>query len=366
MRPADSSPSPVSQTTAPIPPLRYALALWAVLFASSVPAVYLAQTVGGEAGGWPAALWFMAGSQLPWLLATPVLWRLCRRWPLGMGRDLRHGACLLLLGAGVTPLLSAAGWVLGSWLSQLHPWGSLPDRTAAVRAIAATALFAAPTFVAVIGLGQTLAFVQRYRRRGALLDQARQTALRQHLHHHFLFNALNAIGGLGYQRPADADRALAGLSDLLRDAMACPPQRTLAEEVAAANDYLALQRLLRGMPLTVQWRLSAEAWQCQVPSLLLQPLLENAVRHSGWEQAEAALEIDVRADVAEGVLRLSVRNPHGLAPQIPPAGTGSGLGNLRQRLDALHGARGSVQAAVEGDHFSVRLRLPAIDAQEWA
>ncbi len=366
MRFADSSPLPVSPATPPVAPLRYALAMWVVLFASSVPAVYLAQTVGGEAGGWRTALWFIGGSQLPWLLATPVLWSLCRQWPLGMGRDLRHGVCLLLLGAMVTPLLSAVGWVLGGWLSQLHPWGSLPDRAAAVRAIAATALFAAPTFVAVIGLGQTLAFVGRYRRRGALLDQARQTALRQHLQHHFLFNALNAIGGLGYQRPADADRALAGLSDLLRDAMACPPQRTLAEEIAAANDYLALQRLLRGMPLTVQWRLSAEAWHCRVPSLLLQPLLENAVRHSGWEQAEVALEIDVRAAVVEHMLCLSVRNPDGLAPQGPPPGTGTGLRNLRQRLDALHGARGSVQAGRDGEHFSVHVRLPAVDAQEWA
>lgn len=355
--PANVPPSPPHP---PVAVLRYAVAMWALLVASSVPAVYLSQAVGGALDGWRTALWFICGSHLPWLLATPLLWALCRRWPLGMGRDLRHGLCLLLLGVLVTPLLSALGWTVGGWLSQLQPLGSLPTRAEALRAIAATALFAAPTYVAVIGLGQTLAFVRRYRRRGALLDQARQTALRQHLQHHFLFNALNAIGGLGYQRPADADRALARLSELLRDAMSCPPQRLLAEEVAAANDYLDLQRLLRDGPLTVQWQLSPAAWRCQVPALLLQPLLENAVRHSGWEQGQATLQIRVHAEVVGQQLCMVVGNACGLAARPPPPGSGTGLGNLRQRLHAGHGARASLHTQAGADDFEVRLQMPAL------
>lgn len=352
-----SFPEPPPATT------RYALAMWVLLFASSVPAVYLSQAVGGHLDGWHTALWFIVGSYLPWVLVTSLLWALCRRWPLGMGRDVRHAGAFVLLGAVLTPLLSALGWTLGGWISQLHPFGQLPTSIEAVRAIAATALFAAPTYVAVIGIGQTLAFVRRYRRRGALLDTARQTALRQHLQHHVLFNALNAIGGLGYQRPADADRALARLADLLRDAMACPAQRALAEEVAAANDYLELQRLLRPAPLLVQWQLPAAAWQCAVPAMLLQPLLENAVRHSGWEQAEVALEIAVHARLDADVLRLSVHNRHGLAARAPAAGSGSGLRNLRERLQAMHGDRAGLHTEVDHEHYRVQLWMPVVPAR---
>lgn len=356
-----ATPAPSARNDPAPATLRYALAMWLLLVASSVPAVYLSQAVGGEPGGWHTALWFICGSHLPWLLATPALWALCRRWPLGVGCDLRHASCLLVLGVLATPLLSALGWTLGGWLSHLHPVGSLPTRATAVRAIAVTALFAAPTYVAVIGLGQTLAFVRRYRQRGALLDRARHNALRQHLQHHVLFNALHAIGGLGYERPQDADRALARLADLLRDAMACPAQRTLADEVAAANDYLDLQRLLRAAPLQVHWQVTGAAWRCQVPGLLLQPLLENAVRHSGWEQGDAALEIRVEATRVAGVLCVAVHNRGGLATVPTPPGQGTGLGNLRQRLQALHGARATLHTDAIADHFSVRVQVPAIE-----
>lgn len=332
--------------------------MWALLILSSAPAVYLSQGIGGLLGGWFHAVAFIVGSYLPWMLATPALWALCRRWPLGLGRDLQHAGYLLLLGAVMTPALSALGWILGAWMAQLHPWGSLPSAAVVARAIAVTALFAAPTFVAVIGIGQTLAFVQRYRRRGALLDQARQAALRQHLQHHFLFNALNAIGGLGYQRPADADRALARLADLLRDAMACSAQRPLADEVVAANDYLDLQRLLRDAPLQVDWQVVGAAWRCDVPGLLLQPLLENAVRHSGWEHGGAALDIQVRVERIGAHLHLSVRNGCGLADSSPPPGTGSGLENLRQRLHALYGDRAVLHAQPLPDGFRVDVQVP--------
>lgn len=341
------------------PPLyRFAVGMWALLIISSAPAVYLSQGIGGPLGGWFHAVAFIVGSYLPWMLATPALWALCRRWPLGLGRDLRHIGSLLLLGAGMTPALSALGWILGAWMAQLHPWGSLPSAAVVARAIAVTALFAAPTFVAVVGIGQTLAFVQRYRLRGALLEQARQEALRQHLQHHFLFNALNAIGGLGYQRPADADRALARLSDLLRDAMACAAQRALADEVAAANDYLDLQRLLRDVPLQVDWQVVGTAWRCAVPGLLLQPLLENAVRHSGWEQGTAALDIRVRAERIGARLHLSVHNGCGLAGRSPPAGSGTGLRNLHQRLQSLYGERAVLDARPLPDGFRVDVQVP--------
>lgn len=356
---APSLQLPATDTQAThVSPLRFALGMWAVLIACSAPAVYFSQDMGGDLGGARAALWFIVGSYLPWVLATPLLWALCRRWPLGVGRDLQHAGGLLLVGVVATPLLSAAGWVLGGWLGELLPWGTLPARPLLVRAVGITALFAAPTFVAVIGIGQTVVFVRRYHQRGALIGQARLTALRQHLQHHFLFNALNAIGGLGYRQPDAADRALARLAQLLRDSMACPPQRALAEEVAAATEYLELQRLLRDTPLDVEWQVAGAAWRCAVPSLLLQPLLENAVRHSGWEQGSEAMHIRVEASVSNAVLHLVVRNPRGMGNAAPPSGSGTGLHNLRQRLQALHGSAATLRTDAQPQQFSVVLQLP--------
>lgn len=322
------------------------LVLWGLLIATSIPAVHLSQQPGGLA---PAAL-FILGAELPWMLATPLLWAACRRWPLP-GR--RHLIGWLLLGLLLTPVLTALGWGLGHLLLQLWQAQPLPSSAQVARAIGITALFALPTFIAVAGTGHGLAWLQRLKAQSEALQLAREVALRQHLQHHFLFNALNAIGGLALLRPLAADAALVKLSSLLRDTLQCPAQRSLVDELGAAQDYVALQSLLHDEALHLHLQASAEALDWPVPGLLLQPLIENAVLHSGWQAGDPRLQIELKAEVRDSGLEVAVFNPC-LRPACGD-GLGSGLATLQRRL-AMVG--GHLQAGRMDTGYRVCLRLP--------
>lgn len=340
---------PAHEAPLPLPPPHWVmLALWGLLIATAVPAVHLSQEPGGLL---PAAL-FILGAELPWMLATPLLWAACRRWPLSGRRHLGGWLALCLL---LTPLLTALGWTLGHMLLQLwqgQPWPVLPQ---VLRAIGITALFALPTFIAVAGVGHGLAGLQRLRAQSEVLQQARETALRQHLQHHFLFNALNAIGGLALQRPRAADAALAQLSSLLRDTLQCPSQRCFADELGAAQDYVALQSLLHDQEVHLHLQASADALACTVPGLLLQPLIESAVLHSGWQPDDGPLRIELRAGVEDGMLDVVLFNPC-LRPRTSD-GLGTGHAATQRRL-AMKGGR--LQAGNEGDGYRARLILPEV------
>lgn len=338
---------PAPETPLSLPRPRWVmLALWGLLIATAIPAVHLSQQPGGLL---PAAL-FILGAELPWMLATPPLWAACRRWPLP-GR--RHLIGWLLLGLLLTPVLTALGWGLGHLLLQLWQAQPLPSPAQVVRAIGITALFALPTFIAVAGVGHGLAWLQRLRTQTEALQLAREVALRQHLQHHFLFNALNAIGGLALLRPQAADAALVQLSSLLRDTLQCPPQRPLADELGAAQDHVALQSLLRDEALHLHLQASAQALAWLVPGLLLQPLIENALLHSGWQPGDAPLHIELRATVEAGMLGVWISNPC-LRPSSS-RGLGSGLDAVRRRL-AMVG--GQLQASHVGSGYRVHLSVP--------
>ncbi|WP_238379880.1 MULTISPECIES: histidine kinase [Stenotrophomonas] len=322
------------------------LALWGLLIATSIPAVHLSQQPGGLL---PAAL-FILGAELPWMLATPPLWAACRRWPLP-GR--RHLIGWLLLCLLLTPALTALGWGLGHLLLQLWQEQPLPPPGQVVRAIGITALFALPTFIAVAGTGHGLAWLQRLKAQSEALQLAREVALRQHLQHHFLFNALNAIGGLALLRPLAADAALAQLSSLLRDTLQCPAQRSLVDELGAAQDYVALQSLLHDEALHLCLQASAEALDWPVPGLLLQPLIENAVLHSGWRAGDPLLQIKLKAEVRGSRLEVAVFNPC-LRP-VHGDGLGSGLDTLQRRLAMIGG---HLQSGRMDSGYRVCLLLP--------
>ncbi|HFF2826770.1 TPA: histidine kinase [Stenotrophomonas maltophilia] len=343
--PACVLPAPEAPLSLPRPRV-VMLGLWALLIATAVPAVHLSQQPGGLV---PAAL-FIVGAELPWMLATPALWAACRRWPLPGRRPLIGW---LLLGLLLTPALTALGWGLGHLLLQLWQAQPLPSSRHVARAIGVTTLFAFPTFIAVAGTGHGLAWLQRLNAQSQALRLAREVALRQHLQHHFLFNALNAIGGLALLRPLAADAALVQLSSLLRDTLQCPAQRPLADELGAVQDYVSLQSLLHDEALHLHLQASAEALHWPVPGLLLQPLIENAVLHSGWQAGDPRLQIELKAEVQGSGLEVAVFNPC-----LRPArneGLGSGLATLQRRLAMIGG---HVQAGHSGSGYRVCLFLP--------
>lgn len=219
-------------------------------------------------------------------------------------------------------------------------------------------------YLCLVGLAQAVQVRRRLREREqqaelleGRLNQARLRALQAQLQPHFLFNSLNGIAALIRCDPARAEEMVTSLSELLRLALSrsqrqCIPLR---DELEFLDRYLEIQQMRFGERLRVERELAAETLDCLVPSLLLQPLVENAVRH-GLEPAPhpGVLRIAARVDGAR--LHLTVTdNGVGLGAGSQ-AGTGLGVASVRERLAALYGteqefelrqrAEGGVEARV--------------------
>ncbi|MBP6778483.1 MAG: sensor histidine kinase, partial [Piscinibacter sp.] len=131
---------------------------------------------------------------------------------------------------------------------------------------------------------------------------------------------------------------------------------TLGSEVELAQRYLAIEQIRFGERLRVTWELDPAAAPARVPPLLLQPLVENAVRH-GVEPAPDGGQIRVRTRVRRGQVVLSIDNSlHHHAPSRP--GAGMALRNVRERLHLMHDVAGHFEARADGDVFRVRIELP--------
>lgn len=189
--------------------------------------------------------------------------------------------------------------------------------------------------------------------------------LRGQLHPHFLFNSLNTISSVMYDNPAAADEMMGHLGDLLRASLnANAPVTTLREELALLDHYLALLRSRFGDRLDVTVQATPEALEREVPSLLLQPLVENAVRHGGVEQRGNG-RIAIEAAIDRGFLRIDVTDD---GPGVP-AGTdvlssGIGLSSTRERLRLMYGHDGQIEAGnLPGGGFRVRLMLDPLDSR---
>lgn len=175
------------------------------------------------------------------------------------------------------------------------------------------------------------------------LAEARLEALQAQLRPHFLFNTLNTVSSVMYRSPQDADRILSRLSDLLRASLEAPAAEgvSLAEELATLEHYLAIMRARYGPRLRVELDVHPEAAGVEVPSFLLQPLVENAVEHGVGMKAGTGT-VRVAITKADGRLELVVEDDGpGLTGDPEEAvGRGVGLANTRERLRHLYGDEG--------------------------
>jgi LytS/YehU family sensor histidine kinase len=192
-----------------------------------------------------------------------------------------------------------------------------------------------------------------------LSREAELRALRAQIHPHFLFNSLNSINALVVSRPEEARRMCVLLADFLRRSLALGARDrvTLAEELALAEDLLAIEKVRFGARLAFTPQVDEAALACQVPPLLLQPLVENAVTHGIAQVIEGGT---VRLDARRRgeTLLVTIENPRdGAAPAR--AGAGIGIENVRRRLETLYGRDGALRLRAEGDVFHVALELPA-------
>ncbi|PTY08259.1 hypothetical protein DB347_01355 [Opitutaceae bacterium EW11] len=202
----------------------------------------------------------------------------------------------------------------------------------------------------------------------ARLAEARLTALQAQLQPHFLFNTLNTISALVYDKPAAADEMICSLSELLRRVLAASTRRevTLAEELGMARSYAAIQRVRFSDILTLKWDVPDELGGAAVPTLLLQPLVENAIVHA-VERQNCPCTIAISARRKDACLALEVANTgNGSATDETDDDKrkGIGLSNTRARLTELYGNDHVFQFALDASggatvHIEVPYRILA-------
>ena len=181
-------------------------------------------------------------------------------------------------------------------------------------------------------------------------------ALRAQINPHFLFNALHSVGALVSIDPVRADRALERLGDLLRYALGAEDEVPFGNEWRFTKDYLALEELRLGDRLRLHEDIEETATSVLVPPLILQPLVENAVRH-GVADRPGGGTIAIRARLEGPHLVIGVTNDG--RPNDGPIGAGLGMSSVRRRLAAMYGDRAALEAGHVTDGFSVTIRLPA-------
>jgi two-component system sensor histidine kinase AlgZ len=290
----------------------------------------------GNPGDWLEQLAVFTGSALPatvfWLVVACLSKRRLARLP----RQAQY-ATGVVLGA-LAGLYGCAMLALAGLLTNA-PWV----------ASASTGALLASVLVAMLAL----------RERGRLPADtaARLTELQSRIRPHFLFNTLNSAIALVRAEPAKAEALLEDLSDLFRHALVDQGESaTLADEIALARRYLEIEQVRFGERLQLEWALDATADGARLPPLLLQPLLENAVRH-GVEPSPTGARIRISTQRRGSTVVIKVTNsvPAGPGPQ----GHGVALDNVRDRLRLLHDVQCSFQTILKDGIYQVRIEVPA-------
>jgi two-component system sensor histidine kinase AlgZ len=210
----------------------------------------------------------------------------------------------------------------------------------------------------VVGLIGLIAF-QNYSEARRLAVRAKQLeleALQARIRPHFLFNTLNTGAALVHARPDEAERLLLDLADLFRSALRGPQQIPLAEELALTRRYLEIEALRFGNRLRLGWDVPEAMPDVLVPSLSIQPLAENAIRH-GIERRPDGGAVDVAVRLHADRVDITVAND---MPGTAGGGGGHavGLASARERVHALTGGRGRIESRVEDGRYIASVHLP--------
>ena len=191
----------------------------------------------------------------------------------------------------------------------------------------------------------------------ALANQAQLEMLRYQINPHFLFNSLNSIRASIDEDAARARQMVTQLAEFLRYSLLRQNAQTVAlgEEIEAVRNYLAIEKTRFEEKLAVEFVIDEEAERLAVPSFLLNPLVENAVKHGSRGGSQQPLSIRISARLKEGVLLLEVANTGRLS--LGGDGTQVGLRNIRERLEKFYGGSGSFQLTEEEGWVYARIRI---------
>jgi len=229
-------------------------------------------------------------------------------------------------------------------------------------------LFIARTFAIssiFIALAMRYLYVSSEWRRSIVLEaEARISALQALIRPHFLFNSMNTIASLTRTDPRQAEEAVEDLSDLLRVSLSSARNQTsLKEELEVAAIYQRIEKLRLGDRLRVRWDIGELPMRARIPSLTVQPLLENAIYH-GIELLPEGGEVLVTGKRDGKYLEISVSNPVAPGKARSKDGNKMAMSNIRQRFELAYGNRASVNIDSGDDRYRVSIRFPADETAE--
>ena len=308
--------------------------LRAVLFVESSAAVTVMFTTQSFQE-WVLRLSLVTGGALPATLAWLLIACVAKHWIARAQPGLQY---LVAVALGALVGLYGCGLMWFSGLLEPAPW------------------LASAFGGAFLSAGLVAGLVMRARARTPANTAARLTELQSRIRPHFLFNTLNSAIALVRAEPAKAEALLEDLSDLFRHALIDQGESvTLADEIALAQRYIAIEQVRFGERLRVQWSLDSAANGAMLPPLLLQPLVENAVRH-GVEPSESGADVKISTQCRGSVVVIKVTNtvPAGQGTE----GHGLALLNVRERLSLLHDVQGQFRSGLKDGVYQVRMEVP--------
>ena len=191
-----------------------------------------------------------------------------------------------------------------------------------------------------------------------LVRESELNLLKSQINPHFLFNSLNSISSLIMSNPDEARDMIIRLSDFLRYSLKHRENEfvSIDEEIGRMNDYLLIERIRFGDKLKYELNISEKCKNVKVPTMIMQPLIENAIKHGVYESIEPVLVV-FTCDVKHGFLHLELWNDFDPASPSRP-GTGVGLQNVFERIRLAYNEKGSVTKSVKDGVFTVTLLIP--------
>jgi signal transduction histidine kinase len=316
-----------------------AFGFWTFLGLSFASQFYISSAKAGNEVSWKLAITNALGDWYVFaLLSIPVV-QLARRFRFEAG----HWSGSLVVHVVASALFSLAYMVLRAWVGQWQFAASFQEAFKPL--LVKTWHYNLLIYWVIVAVSQAFEYYRKYRereRRASELEkrlvEAKLQALQMQLNPHFLFNTLHSISALMHKDVEAADRMITRLGDLLRAALegSDTQEVDLRRELDFLKRYLEIEQTRFGNRLTVKMEIAPETLDAQVPNLILQPLVENAIRH-GIEPRSKSGCIELRAQRLNGVLTLEVRdNGAGLSGN-QQVREGVGLSNTRARLRELYG-----------------------------
>ena len=314
-------------------------AFWTLIGLSFAFQFYISGAKAGLEVSWKQAVSYALGDWYVFaLLSIPVVW-LAGKFQFEAGRR----ALSLAVHLPGSLIFSLAYMVLRAWIGTWQSEASFAEAFQPL--LVKTWHFNLLIYWVIVAVSFAFAYYGKFRERELRaaeleksLAQAKLHALQMQLNPHFLFNSLHSISALMHQDVEAADDMIVRLSDLLRAALDSSDTQevTLRDELKFLQRYLEIEQIRFGSRLTVKIEVAPDTLDAKVPNLILQPLVENAIRHGIEPHAKAGL-IELRSELADGRLTLDVIDNGGGLKNPGVVKEGVGLSNTRARLRTLYG-----------------------------